>query len=109
MEGGENRNTRLLGTILEALGEGGVGGSAGWGAGVALHYGLGQMALEGTHVTVRFVAVVRHRDREAVGWHLRLYGRVVRHSGDGDGDGGVWRNRAQLAGTFFSFTWLFHA
>lgn len=88
-EGGGNRNTHLLGTIFEALGEGGVGGSAGLGAGVALHHALDEMSLEDAHVSVRFVAVVRDSDREAVGGDLCLNGRVGWHCGDGNCDGRV--------------------
>lgn len=90
-----DRNTHLLGTILEALCEGGVRGSAGLGAGAALHHVLGEMALEDANMTLGFAAVVGHSDGEAVCGHLCLHRCVVWCCGDGDCDGRVWKKSIQ--------------
>lgn len=77
-----DRNTHLLGTILETLGKGGVGRRAGLRAGAELDGVLAELAVEDSGVA----AVVGHRDREAMGGHLRLDGLVVWHCGDGNCD-----------------------
>lgn len=47
-------HTHLLGTILETLAEGGVGGRAGLGARAVLDAGVGKLAFEDVHVAVGF-------------------------------------------------------
>lgn len=84
-------HTHLLGTILETLAEGGVGRRAGLGAGAELDAAVGELAFEDAHVAVAFGAGVGDGHREAVAGHLRLDGGVVRHGGDGNRHGGVWK------------------
>lgn len=94
---GVNWNAHLLGTVLESLGEGGVGGRAGLGAGAALDSILGEVAVEDAHVAFSFVAVVRHGHSEivTVGRPLRLDGQVGWHGGDGNCDSRVWKVKYQ--------------
>lgn len=73
-----------MGTILEALREGGVGGRAGLRAGAELDRVVGELPVEDADVAVVLGAVVGHGHREPVGGHLRLDGRVVWHGGDGN-------------------------
>lgn len=79
-----DRNTHLLGTILETLGEGGVRGRAGLGARTELHPVVGELAVK--DVAVGFGAVVWYGHGEAVAGHLCLDGRVVWHSRNGNCD-----------------------
>lgn len=83
---GGDRNTHLLGTILETLGEGGVRGGAGLGAGAELHPVVGELAVKNTHMAVGFVAVVWYGHGEAVAGHLCLDGWVVWHGCNGNCD-----------------------
>lgn len=84
-----DRNTHLLGTILETLGEGGVRGRAGLCARAELDPVVGELAVKDTDVAVSFGAVAGHGHRKAVAGHLCLHRRVVWHRGDGNCDGGV--------------------
>lgn len=85
---GGDRNTHFLGTVLETLGEGGVGGRTGLGAGAEMDRAVSELPVHDAHVAVRLAAVVGHGYREAVGGHLRLDG-LVWHSGNGNRDSSV--------------------
>lgn len=91
-----DRNTHLLGTVLETLGKGGVGRRARLGTGAELDPTVSELAVEDACVAVGFGAVVGHGHGEAVARHLRLDGRVVWHGGDGDCDCCVWKERIRF-------------
>lgn len=55
---------------------------------------MGELAVEDAHVAVGLGAAVGDGHGEAVARPLCLDGLVVRHGGDGDGDGGVWREKS---------------
>lgn len=82
-------NTHLLGTVLQALREGGVGGRAGVRAGAELDRVVRELPLVDADVAVAFGAAARHGHREAVCGHLGLHGLVGRQGGDGDCDSRV--------------------
>lgn len=96
-EGGGDRNTHLLGTVFETLGEGGVGRRAGLGAGAELDPVVGELAVESTPVAVALSAVVGHGHGEVVARHLRLDGLVGWHGSDGDCDGRVCKERIRCS------------
>lgn len=85
-----------MGTVLETLGEGGVGWRARLGVGAELDPVVGELAVEDARVAVGFGAVVGHGHGEAVARHLRLDGRVVWHGGNGDCDRRVWKERMRF-------------
>lgn len=86
-EGG-HRNTHFLGTILKALGKGGVRGRTSLGARAEMDRVVGELAVKDAHVALRFAAVVWHSHREAVGGHLCL-DSLVWHGGNGNCDSSI--------------------
>lgn len=90
-------NTHLLGTVLKTLRKGGVGRRARLGAWAELDPVVRELAVEDAHVAVGFAAVAGQGHGEAVARPLRLDGLVVWHSGDGDRDRRVWKERIRLS------------